>query len=195
MNPTVGGPTLNTTPELPIVITITPERINALITLIATYNGGNARRSMELQNYPGGSYVYDSIIIVNNGKTEQVTTQLAVIAPGSLLVTLSEAGLIVPALDFTKISASQIYPGINDFNVVPTPTPVVPIPPTTVRLVGGVIAGGDGTRHYAISSPFDHFADGGITLQDSQYYRKSMVQNPFGFSVEWDAITVVGPTS
>lgn len=176
----------------PIVITIDQARVNNFITLISSYGGGNVRRAIETVGYPGGSYVVDEMIVTNNGKTITLITSLAILAPGGVLVTLSNDGFIIPALDLTKISQASIYPGINDFNIKPiVPLPVVP-DPINIRLVGGIIQGGDGTRHYALSSPFDHFIDGGLFGQDGKIYRKVMVQNAFGFAIEWDEVTVVG---
>lgn len=176
-----------------VVINITPERVAAFLALMEMYGAGKGLRNIETEIYPGGSYVSDTIVFRQNFVTAQLMTSLCIIAPGSVLVTLSQNGLIYPPLDLTKISAAQIFPGVNDFAFVPNPSTVKVPPPVLTNFIGPELDPGSG-RFAALPSPLDHFADGSILQINGKSYRKTFrpsIFSPAGIP-EWDEVTVVG---
>lgn len=167
---------------------ISEVRVNNALKAFQTYGAGLGVRNQVTLVYPGGSYVTDLITFTkSSGETFTVQTNLAVIAPGITLNLLSQKEFIVPAL--APVDTALVIPGINDFGMITTA--VSKPPPVVVNFIGAEIIPGSG-RHYALSSPLDHFVDGGLCFQNGKVYRKTVTPWPFGVFQEWDEITVVG---
>lgn len=171
-------------------IDISNTRVDAALKLFQTYGAPLGVRTMVTATYPGGSYVYDQITFTNQKDASKlvVSTNLAIVAPGVTLNELSGQGFINPPLN--GVDTAMVYPGVNDFGIDSTVKPPV-IPPVNTNFIGPEMIPGSG-RHYALASPLDHFPNGGLCFQNGKYYVKIIVATPFGNSVEWDEVTVVG---
>lgn len=176
-------------PNTSNTLNITNDRVNNAISLFRSYRAPFGIRQQTIVTYPGGSYINDDIVFTNPVTKEvlTVTTNLAVVAPGVTLNLLSQKGFIVPAL--APVDTATIYSQVNDFSVIPNPK----APPIIIvtNFIGAEMIPGSG-RFYALTSPLDHFLDGGIFYQNGKTYRKSITATPFGNQVEWDEVTVVG---